>query len=81
MVVVGNALAETVEADFSVKSDETHGIICLKTGMVIYGVPCGYAGRNELMLLMYRADDVRVMPENDTIKWEFCFGFFDTYVG
>ncbi len=49
--------------------------------MVIYGVPCGYAGRNELMLLMYRADDVRVMPENDTIKWEFCFGFFDTYVG
>ncbi len=81
MVAAGKVLAEAIEADISVKSDEMHGTIRLETGLVLFGIPCGYAGRDELMLLMRMADDVFVIPENDTIKWEFSFDFFDTYVG
>jgi len=81
MVVVGDILAKKIEADISVKSDEMHGEICLKTGLVTFGIPCGYEGKNELILLIRMADDVMVMPEDGTIKWEFCFDFYDTYVG
>jgi len=80
MVKTGKTLAQKIDADIFIRSNEKYGEICLKTGLILFGITNKYPGKDELILLMRMADNIIVMPEEDAIKWEFQFNFYDTFV-
>lgn len=77
---IGKTLAKKIDADVFIRSNEERGEICLKTGLILFGIPNNYSGKDEFILLMRMADNIIAMPEGHAVKWEFWFDFFDTFV-
>lgn len=75
MAEAGKILAEKIDADIFIKTDNEHGEIHLKTGLIMFGTLNKYSGRDEMLLLMWVADDVVILTEDDAVKWEFRFDF------
>lgn len=71
----GLALAEIIEADYKAESDGTCGKIYFRTGPMFLSVPDGPSGKDELVLLIRMADHMEVIPDGDTLEWNFSFEF------
>lgn len=75
----GQVLAEIVVADYKAESDETCGTIRFRTGSMFLGVPGSPSGKDELILLIRMADHMEVIPDGDTLEWNFSFEFDDIF--